>query len=412
MASDYDVVIVGGGMVGASLAACLSACYKDVACKVLIIESFALNGSSAEVGYQPSFDARATALSYGSQQIYQGMGLWQRIAEHVTPIKNVHVSDRGRFGSVWMDSATEGLPALGYVADNKWLGAVLLEALYADATIEFACPATVVDASVDAAGAQVSFTRDGEVVMVSTELLVVADGAQSGMRAKLGIGARRTDYRHAAVVCNVQTQKPHQHVAYERFTDNGPLAFLPLGESASSRLSSLVWTRSPDDAERLAAAPEAEFNAELQCEFGFRLGRIERSGQRFCYPLSLIEAQEQVRPHVIVMGNAAHSLHPVAGQGYNLALRAVLNLVEHLRAARAVGQSLGAIEVLNNYLAAQRGDQRNTIAFSHLTATVFVNDGFAIGLGRDLGLLSLDLLPPLKSLLVRQAAGLAPGVLL
>lgn len=411
MAPDYDVVIVGGGMVGASLAACLSACFEETPRKVLIIESFALNDSSVEANYQPSFDARATALSYGSQQIYQGMGLWQGIAEHVTPINNIHVSDRGRFGSVWMDSATEGLPALGYVADNKWLGAVLLDALHANSMIAFACPATVVDVSVDSAGSQVTFTRDGDTSTVRTELLVVADGAQSAMRDKLGIGVQQTDYHHAAVVCNVQTQQPHDHVAYERFTDNGPLAFLPLGESAGSSLSSLVWTRSPVDAERLAATPEAEFNAELQHEFGFRLGRIERCGQRFCYPLSLIEAQEQVRSHVIVMGNAAHSLHPVAGQGYNLSLRAVLNLVEHLHAAHMAGQSMGGIEVLNNYLAAQRGDQRNTIAFSHLAATVFVNDGFAIGLCRDLGLLGLDLLPPLKSRLVRQAAGLEPGIL-
>lgn len=406
----YDIVIVGGGMVGASLAACLQACFEAAPLKVLIIESFALNDNALAQNYQPSFDARATALSYGSRQVYEGMGLWQRIAEHVTPINNIHVSDRGRFGSVWMDSATEGLPALGYVADNKWLGAALLEALNTKNTIEFACPATVVDVNVDAAGAQVSFTHDDQTTTVGTELLVIADGAQSATRSKLGIAAQRTDYRHAAIVCNVQTQKPHQHVAYERFTDNGPLAFLPLGESANSTLSSLVWTRSPDDAERLAAVSEAEFNAELQQEFGFRLGRIERCGQRFCYPLSLIEAQEQVRPHIIVMGNAAHSLHPVAGQGYNLALRAVLNLVEHLHAARVAGQSMGATDVLNDYLAAQRGDQRNTIAFSHLAATAFVNDGFAIGLGRDLGLLGLDLLPPLKSRLVRQAAGLEAKV--
>lgn len=403
----YDIVIVGGGMVGASLATCLSAHFKDVPLKALIIESFALKSGELGANYQPSFDARATALSYGSQQIYQSMGLWRGIAEHVTPINNIHVSDRGRFGSVWMDSATEGLPALGYVADNKWLGSVLLEALHTNDTIEFACPATVVDVSVDDAGAQVSFTRDDKTTRVNTELLVIADGAQSAMRSKLGIGAQRTDYRHAAIVCNVQTQKPHQYVAYERFTDHGPLAFLPLGESADSALGSLVWTRSPDDAERLSQASEEEFNTELQQQFGFRLGRIERCGRRFCYPLSLIEAQEQVRPHIIVMGNAAHSLHPVAGQGYNLALRAVLNLVEHLYAACVVGQGMGATDVLNNYLAAQRADQRNTIAFSHLAATVFVNDGFAIGLGRDLGLLGLDLLPPLKSRLVRQAAGLA-----
>jgi 2-octaprenyl-6-methoxyphenol hydroxylase len=403
----YDIVIVGGGMVGASLAARLSARFKDAPLNVLIIESFALNDSSPEANYQPSFDARATALSYGSRQIYEGMGLWRRIAEHVTPIHNIHVSDRGRFGSVWMDSSTEGLPALGYVADNKWLGAVLLEALNANNAIAFACPATVVDVSVDAAGAQVSFCQDDETITVGAELLVIADGAQSAMRSKLGIAAQQTDYRHAAIVCNVETQKPHRNVAYERFTDHGPLAFLPLGENSDSALNSLVWTRSPEDAERLTQAPEAEFNAELQQEFGFRLGRIERCGERFCYPLSLIEAQEQVRPHIIVMGNAAHSLHPVAGQGYNLALRAVLNLVEHLHAARGVGESMGASDVLNSYLAAQRGDQRTTIVFSHLAATVFVNDGFALGLGRDLGLLGLDLLPPLKSRLVRQAAGLA-----
>lgn len=403
----YDVVIVGGGMVGASLAVCLRECIKAAPLNVLVIESFALNDRAPDSNYQPSFDARATALSYGSQQIYAAMGLWSRIAEHVTPIKTIHVSDRGRFGSVCMDSAAEGLPALGYVVDNKWLGAVLLSALHADTTITFACPATVVDVSVSAAGAQVSYSEDDATITVAAELLVIADGAQSAMRSKLGIAAQQTDYRHAAIVCNVQTQKAHENVAFERFTEHGPLAFLPLGESASSKQSSLVWTRTPADADRLVRLSEAEFNAELQQEYGYRLGRIERCGERFCYPLSLIEAQEQVRSHIIVMGNAAHSLHPVAGQGYNLALRAVLKLVQHLQAARMAGQSIGANDVLSSYLAAQQADQRNTIAFSHMAATVFVNDGFAIGLGRDLGLLGLDLLPPLKSRLVRQAAGLA-----
>ncbi len=405
----YDVVIVGGGMVGASLAACLCERFEAAPLNILIIESFALNDGAPAASYQPSFDARATALSFGSLQIYEAMGLWQHIAEHVTPINTIHVSDRGRFGSVCMHSATEGLPALGYVADNKWLGSVLLNALHTDTAITFACPATVIDASVAAAGAQVSYRHDDATISVAADLLVIADGAQSAMRAKLGIAAQQTDYHHAAIVCNVQTQQPHQHMAFERFTDHGPLALLPLGESADSALSSLVWTRSPGDAKRLVQASEAEFNAALQQAFGYRLGRVERCGERFSYPLSLIEAQEQVRPHLIVMGNAAHSLHPVAGQGYNLALRAVLKLVEHLQAARAAGQNIGANDVLSSYLAAQRGDQRNTIAFSHLAATVFVNDGFAMGLGRDLGLLGLDLLPPLKSRLVRQAAGLMAG---
>lgn len=403
----YDAVIVGGGMVGASLATCLQARFEAVPLNILIIESFALGDSAPAINYQPSFDARATALSYGSRQIYETMGLWQHIAEHVTAINTIHVSDRGRFGSVCMDSTTEGLPALGYVADNKWLGSVLLNALHADTAITFACPATVVDASVDATGAQVRYRCGDATMTVAAELLVIADGAQSAMRTRLGIAAQQTDYRHAAIVCNVQTQKPHQHAAFERFTEHGPLAFLPLGESTDSALSSLVWTRSPEDAERLLQASEAEFNFELQRAFGYRLGRIERCGERFSYPLSLIEAQEQARPHLIVMGNAAHSLHPVAGQGYNLALRAVLKLVEHLQAARLAGKSLGDSEVLNAYLSAQRSDQRNTVAFSHLAATLFVNDGFAIGLGRDLGLLGLDLLPPLKSKLVQQAAGLA-----
>lgn len=249
------------------------------------------------------------------------------------------------------------------------------------------------------------------MITVGAELLVIADGAQSAMRSKLGITAQQTDYRHAAIVCNVQTQKAHENVAFERFTQHGPLALLPLGESNGSKQSSLVWTRTPEDAERLVHLTEAEFNVELQQAYGYRLGRIERCGERLCYPLSLIEAQEQVRPHIIVIGNAAHSLHPVAGQGYNLALRAVMKLVQHLQAARVAGQSIGSSDVLGGYLAAQQADQRNTIVFSHLAATVFVNDGFAIGLGRDLGLLGLDLLPPLKSRFVRQAAGLAASAI-
>jgi ubiquinone biosynthesis UbiH/UbiF/VisC/COQ6 family hydroxylase len=276
----------------------------------------------------------------------------------------------------------------------------------AETPVNLLCPAVVETVTFAADAASVCIKEGEETRKLTTRLLVVADGARSSLRDSLGIASEQRDYDQHAVIANVQSQLPHNGRAFERFTANGPLAFLPTGGEARPDLSAIVWTQSPERASALKAMDEQAFLDELQEAFGYRLGRLQKVGERFDYPLSLLQSKEQVRSRVVVVGNAAHSLHPVAGQGYNLALRALMRLLENLAEAQRQGTDIGDSEVLRHYYEAQRGDQFETVQFSHLAATLFMSDTLPLAVGRDLGLVGLDVLPGLKSLFVRQAAGL------
>lgn len=406
MESRYDIVIAGGGMVGASLALAVGCALPGV--RMLIVESFALPPGEGAPAFQPSFDARSTALSAGSRRIYETMGAWSQLEPGLCPIDSIHVSSRGRPGSTLMHAAAEGLPALGYVVENHWLGRVLMAQLKRRPHIEWCAPARVQGVRLEGPGdCRVEVNRDGEPYEVACELLVVADGQDSGLARALGIGYADTDYGHSAIIANVTTSKPHEGRAFERFTGQGPLALLPLLPTGGRSRSALVWTMPTALAGDLAASADGDFLEALQQRFGFRLGRLERVGERFHYPLRLLEASEQVRSGVAIMGNAAHSLHPVAGQGFNLALRDIARLVEALVAARQQGQSLGELSVLQAYLDAQRWDQRKTTLFSDRVSAVFAWSQPLVGVARDISLTALDVVLPAKSWFVRQAAGLS-----
>lgn len=410
IADNYDVVIAGGGMVGASLALGLSR-YSDGRLRVLVVESFPLRSSSAEPRYQPSFDARSTALSYGSREIFDKWGVWSQLRSHVSPIKHIHVSDRGHFGSTLMHAEEQGWEALGYVVENAWLGNVLLAQLSDAPGVEFCAPATVTAAHSAPDHAQLTVEHDGEQQQIQAGLLVVADGAHSGLREQLGIGAHIRDYEQCALIANVCFQKPHDGTAYERFTDRGPLALLPLADSDDGEpRAALVWTLEPDEAAAMLEADEAEFLGALQSRFGYRQGRLTRVGERHVYPLQLIEAEEQLRSHIVVMGNAAHSLHPVAGQGFNLALRDVARLCQVLMAGSAGGETLGSLEQLQRYYQQQVSDQRLTVAFSDRLPALFGNRQPLLSVLRNIGLVALDVAAPAKARFVAQAAGVAPGI--
>jgi 2-octaprenyl-6-methoxyphenol hydroxylase len=385
-----SLAIIGGGLVGASLALALQGGAKARGWTIRLIEPFE-PGSE----YQPSYDARSTALSYGARLIYQRLGLWERIAERVEPITHIHVSDRGRAGATRLDARTQQVPALGYVVENAWIGHCLWQALD-DQVVSRHCPAEVEHMKPRADGYQLTLT-DG--VSLDCELAVLADGGRSGLREQLGIGIKRTPYDQTALIANVTPGKSHGGQAFERFTDEGPMALLPLPENRCA----LVWTRPEKDAARLAALPEAEFLSELQQAFGYRLGGFQQVGARHLYPLVLIEAEEQVRSGLVVLGNAAHSLHPIAGQGYNLSLRDA----EALAAALLDGPAgLGDLGVLQNYHRRQRADQWLTVGFSDQLTQLFGDSSRLSIAGRNLGLLGLDLLPPAKTWFARQAMGL------
>jgi 2-octaprenyl-6-methoxyphenol hydroxylase len=392
--TDFDLIIVGGGMAGASLALALA----RQPLRIALVEAVPYRTET-----QPSYDDRAIALSEGSHRIFAAMGVWQAIAPRATPIERIHVSDQGHLGVTRLDCREEQVPALGYVVTGRALGHALVSASAELSNLTLVSPASLVDLQLGEALATATIERDGQRETLRAPLLVAADGGDSSVRRLLGIQASERDYRQTAIITNLTPERPHRNLAYERFTPHGPLALLPL----DAERCSLVWTRAPEDAERLLALDDASFLAELQDNFGLRLGRFTRVGQRAAYPLRLLQAQEQVRPRLALIGNAAHTLHPIAGQGFNLGLRDVAALAQVLGEAHTAGHDLGSLAVLERYAQWRARDHRQVIGFTNTLVQTFSNRFPPLALARNLGLLALDVLPPLKHRLARHAMGLA-----
>lgn len=403
---ETGLVIIGGGMVGISLALLLADRLPQL--PVTLLESVCLPASAAGEmpPYTPSFDARNTALSRRTVQAFADLGLWAQLQPHATPIHRIHVSDRGHFGFARLDAAEEQVESFGQVIENAWLGQVLLAALRACPSVTLRDGVEVTGLRTDAASATVTLAG-GE--MLSAPLVVAADGTQSRSRDWLGLSASWHDYGQTALVTTVATSLPHQQQAFERFTSDGPMALLPLpdepGSSAGSRRS-LVWALNTADAGRVAALDDAAFLDALQHAFGRRAGRFTRVGRRHAYPLQLMVAAQQAVPRAVILGNAAHSLHPVAGQGFNLCLRDVLVLVDRLAEAVAQGDDLGDMARMRDYETARQQDQRQIIRFSDALVRGFSHASPLLALVRNAGLLGFDLLPGAKPALARYAMGL------
>lgn len=406
---NYDIVIAGGGLVGGSFALMLAAGLSRPA-KILLVDAQPLVAD----GHKPftaDFDARSTALSWGSRQIYDRVGLWGQLAPYACAINDIHVSDRGHPGAVRLHNHEMGVEALGYVLENQHLSAVINHALCEQSHIEVCAPATVSRASPMPDGMAIQLqTPDGQQ-QVSTRLLVLADGGRSGLCEQLGIHLDRRPYQQQALVCNVAFEKDHHGQAFERFTDTGPMAILPLNRDShvdSGYRGALVWTLAEDSAAEVLQLPDNEFLTALQQRFGWRLGSMQRAGHRSLYPLTLMLAQEQIRPGLVLLGNVAHTLHPVAGQGLNLALRDAKALAALLTDMVNAGDAdkLGDHARLEGFQQAQDWDQRSTVMFSDLTTRLFSTSQPALVTGRNLGLLLMDLMPPARRWFARQAMGL------
>lgn len=389
----YDVLIIGGGMVGASLVQALA----GHGLRIAIVEAVQFEARSV-----PGYDDRAIALAHGTQRIFSGMGIWERLLEEATPIHRIHVSDRGHPGFTRLDREEEGLPALGYVVPARVIGRVLGDTVRAATEVDLYCPATLSAITIepDAVYAQVTTAND-LVESLTARLLVAADGAGSAVREQLGIAVIDQDYAQTAVIANITTQLPHRNTAYERFTDTGPLAFLPM----TGQRCAVVWTVAKAETEAVMDLSDQEFLSRLQQRFGYRLGRLERVGQRQAYALRLVRARESVRHRLALVGNAAHTLHPIAGQGFNLGVRDVAVLAEVLVDAMRAGRDPGELETLDCYGNWRRADHRRVTVFTDSMARMFTLPLPAFGAARAAGMLALDLVPPAKRLLTRLTMG-------
>jgi 2-octaprenyl-6-methoxyphenol hydroxylase len=396
-----DVAIAGGGLVGASLALALA----QLQLKVALLEAVPFGAVD-----QPSFDDRSTALSNGSRRIFEALGVWPLIEREATAIRRIHVSDQGRFGFTRIDAREQGLNALGYVVINRVMGAALWQRLNAEPTITVVAPAKVRSMQLQARARRLECElSDGTTQVVEAKLAIAADGAQSTLRQSAGIGASRWDYEQVALVTNVLSQHFHNHVAYERFTPSGPLALLPVTEG---RLG-VVWTFRPETAREMATLDDAQFLARLQETFGFRLGRFTRVGSRQLYPLSLTRSDEYVAERLAIVGNAAQTLHPIAGQGFNLGLRDAVSLAEVLADGRArAGDDFDAGDGmwLQRYRQWRVADRTNIVRFTDGLVRLFSQPLGPIKLLRDAGMLALDLMPAAKDGLSQLSLGAAGRV--
>ncbi|MGB5510466.1 MAG: 2-octaprenyl-6-methoxyphenyl hydroxylase [Woeseiaceae bacterium] len=395
--STYDIVIAGGGMIGTSLALALA----PLGLRVAIVEAV-----ERKADEQPSFDDRSTALSRSTQRMFEAMGLWPAIVAAATPIRNIHVSDRGRFGFSHISAEEQRVEALGYVVINRVLGAVLQQALGETDNVDVICPARIVGVTLqDDSAAAVVEHDSGEQQVVSCRLLVAADGANSSVRDMLGIAAQAQRYGQRAVIGNLLPEKSLDHRAFERFTEQGPLALLPLAGDRAG----FVWTVSEAEAERVLALNDTAFLQEFQEQFGYRLGTFSRVGKRASYPLLLSKAARLTAPRSVLIGNAAHGLHPVAAQGFNLGLRDVAALCDCIADARRETDSFdpGSAQLLERYANWRRDDQNKLVRFTDGLVKLFGSSRRPLRALRNVGMLGFDFIPGVRSVFARHTMGLA-----
>jgi 2-octaprenyl-6-methoxyphenol hydroxylase len=383
-----DVAIVGGGMIGASLALALAASPLQV----VLIEAVAASSAA-----QPSFDDRTTALGNGSRCVLQTLGVWEQIALRSAPICHIHVSDAGHFGFSRLHASEHQLPAFGYTVANRHMGTVLWQALTLHGRIELASPARVSEVSVAAGCVRLTVQQAGAQRLLQARLVVAADGANSLVKQAAGIASSASDYAQVALVANISTAQRAAGIAYERFTRTGPLALLPLYDGSYT----LVWTLPPQRSPAMQECSDGEFCGALQRSFGWRAGQILQVGARSSYPLSLVRAEAVSAERVVLVGNAAQALHPVAAQGFNLGLRDAATLAELIAAAA----DPGAPALLAQFEQRRAADRRGMIAFTDRLVKLFADQRGAAVAARDLGLLLFDLSPPAKRALSRLSWG-------
>jgi len=391
-----DIAIIGGGLVGL----CAALVLQHPGRRVSVIEAADL--SRPEPG---GLNARSIALAASSVRIFTALGIWPQIEAVAAPIRHIHVSSRGRWGVTRLGADDYNLDALGYVVENNNLSRILLAAVAASDNIDLEDSASF-ESITQSAEVIIGYRKNKRLKQLETTLALVADGARSHARDALGIGHQVIDYGQAVVICNVEFGKPKAETAYERFTTQGPLAMLPLG----GKTYACVWTLAQDRANAICALADAEFSARLQDCFGFRLGLIERVGERFSVPIQRTRADALQLGRCLLIGNAANALHPVAGQGFNLALRDIACLYELLvdhDLARLDDSAIGTIA--REYESEREREQRRVIRYGDGLVTLFSNELPLFDHLRAAGLGLLDLLPALKAQAALSGMGMTFG---
>nr|WP_199045734.1 2-octaprenyl-6-methoxyphenyl hydroxylase [Dyella sp. ASV24] len=387
-AAQQPVLIVGGGLVGASLAIALDAAGIDA----VMVEA-----AAPRVGEQPSYDERNLALARATVNGLTAIGVWKHAEAGATPIRHIHITRAGEFGSVQMDAARQGVDAMGWTLPARELGAALLRRLDECTRLRRLAPARVESLEPLAEGWRARIQTSDGPVDIDSPLLVGADGTGSFVRERLGIEAERHDYRQTLFVCTITPERDHANRAYERFADNGPIALLPL----ASRRCGLVLTVPQHEAKSVEAMDDDAFIALAQARFGWRLGRLARPGKRHPYAIQRVAARSLVSNRAVLVGNAAQTVHPIGAQGFNLGLRDALTLAELLTGAA----DPGADELLANYAARRVPDREGTMLMSHGLVQLACLPQPLLGPLRSMAMLAFDRLPPLQRLMARRGMG-------
>jgi 2-octaprenyl-6-methoxyphenol hydroxylase len=390
MSKEYDVIIIGGGLIGISLALTLA----QASLKIAVVD--------AAVSSADHFQSEQTlVLAYSSRVIFESIGIWSRLAGSTCPVHQICVSDQGHWGSSQITAAEEKISALGYVLSAGSLAGILYSFLNKQPNITLLQPAKFSSYQHHTTGVTVYVDQDNTPLVLSGKLLVACDGQNSAVRQYLNVSVNTYDYEQLALISHIQLKRHHQHIAYERFTAQGPLAMLPLTQERCA----LIWTVTPSFADRLLSLSSAQFIQMLQKSFGYRLGKLLACNQPMAIPLKLAIALQQIFPGVVLLGNAVHTLHPVAGQGLNLGLRDMAVLAQEVVSAHRRQQPLGSVTLLEKYWQQRKQDQEQIIQLTHSLIGLFSNSFLPMVMARNGGLLLMDQVNIFNKILTKKTLG-------